>query len=316
MALEKIASIVQVTPFNVTSDSYATFIQNVRVALAGAKPDTVVGPKSKVSRPVLAKEASSSGLQPPKWIHVVLNGKGGAAPTVAIRSDNAYIVGFTNSKGTWYQLSRTGAQEKLVDDNPVMAGFDGNYNTLIGGSDKLLTLNVAKFSVAAAAATCWNHKAGNTSYGDDCGSDEEEESGMLRAGDPLKVAVATLAVAICEAARFVPVSTVIGKGWGEQRVSVTAKEVSYIMDWGDLSRALLKWKSGGYKDDKPFQPFKGIGINNGEEALAVVALLKLMSGSQSLLAWLKCFWGLLVKKLKREDMNYEKPKTAAIVNPL
>ena len=68
------------------------------------------------------------------------------------------------------------------------------------------------------------------------------------------------------------------------------------------------------KDDKPFQPFKGLGINSGEEALAVVALLKLILGS--LLAWLKCFSGLLVKKLKREDMNYEKPKTAAIVNPL
>jgi hypothetical protein len=216
MTLEKIAPIVQVTPFNMMSDSYATFIQNVRAAVAGPKPDTVLGPKSKVSRPVLAKE-TSSGLPPPKWIHVVLNSKGGAAPTVAIHSDNAYIVGFTNSKRTWYQLSKTGTKDKLVDENPVMAGFDVNYSSLIGGGDKLPTLNVAKFRD---------------------------------------------------------------------------------------------------KDDKPFQPFKGLGINSGEEALAVVALLKLILGSNSLLAWLKCFSGLLVKKLKREDTNYEKPKTAAIVNPL
>jgi hypothetical protein len=46
MALEKIAPIVQVTLFNVMSDSYATFIQNVRAAVAGLKPDTVLGPKS------------------------------------------------------------------------------------------------------------------------------------------------------------------------------------------------------------------------------------------------------------------------------
>jgi hypothetical protein len=46
MALEKIAPIVQVTLFNVISDSYATFIQNVRAAVAGPKPDTVLGPKS------------------------------------------------------------------------------------------------------------------------------------------------------------------------------------------------------------------------------------------------------------------------------
>jgi hypothetical protein len=139
MALEKIAPIVQVTPFNMMSDSYITFIQNVRAAVAGPKPDTVLGPKSKVSRPVLAKE-TSSGLPPPKWIHVVLNSKGGAAPTVAIHSDNAYIVGFTNSKRTWYQLSKTGTKDKLVDENPVMAGFDVNYSSLIGGGDKLQTI--------------------------------------------------------------------------------------------------------------------------------------------------------------------------------
>ncbi|KAL5677173.1 hypothetical protein ACJX0J_013304, partial [Zea mays] len=110
-----------------------------------------------------------------------------AALRLAIHSDNAYIVGFTNSKRTWYQLSKTGTKDKLVDENPVMAGFDVNYSSLIGGGDKLPTLNVAKFRD---------------------------------------------------------------------------------------------------KDDKPFQPFKGLGINSGEEALAVVALLKLILGSNSLLAWL------------------------------
>jgi hypothetical protein len=37
-------------------------------------------------------EQTGETKQPPKWIHVVLNGDDGAAPKVAIRSDNAYIV--------------------------------------------------------------------------------------------------------------------------------------------------------------------------------------------------------------------------------
>jgi len=297
MALVKIAPIVLVTPFNVTTDSYDTFIQNVRVALAGSKPDTVKGPISKVERPVLAKETAPD-KQPPRWIHVQLRGKKGEAPKVAIRSDNAYIIGFTNSKGKWYQLSKTGTKDKLVDDNPVMAGFDGNYNTLIGGVNNLPTLNLNNFSMAEAAATLWNK---TSLYGnDDVNGDDDiddKETAMLRALS-VKEAVATLAVAVCEAARFIPVSKVISEGWTEQRVSVTTKEVNYIKEWGDLSSALLGWKKKGYKDDKTFfDKFKDIGITDGEQALAVVGLVKLVIRSNTLVTT-----GYMASALTKEQL--------------
>ncbi|XP_044980039.1 60 kDa jasmonate-induced protein-like [Hordeum vulgare subsp. vulgare] len=278
MALDKVAPIVIVTPFNVMTDSYDEFIENVRKALAGKVPDspTVVGPKSEVARPVMDK-GTTPVEQPPRWIHVELRGKTQGTttpnPKVAIRSDDAYIMGFTNSTGRWFQLSKTGTKYKLVDDKAVMAGFEGNYDTLVGGVKHLPDLNLNKFSMAQAAAALWN-KASTISGG--IGNDDVDDDGdMLRANDPVKQAVATLAVAVCEAARFIPVSNVVKEGWSKDRVSVTPDEVNYIREWGDLSTALLSWKKKGYKDDATiFKIFNGIGITNGEEALAVVRLVK------------------------------------------
>lgn len=132
MAMERIAPIVNVTPFNVTAGSYETFINSVRGALAGPTHLTVVGPTSGVARPVLSREPPAKYTQPSRWIHVQLNGYKGVAPKLAIRSDNAYVMGFTNSRGTWFQLDKTECKHKLVADKAVMVGFDGNYSSLLG----------------------------------------------------------------------------------------------------------------------------------------------------------------------------------------
>uniref|UniRef100_A0A8I6XGN1 DUF6598 domain-containing protein n=2 Tax=Hordeum vulgare subsp. vulgare TaxID=112509 RepID=A0A8I6XGN1_HORVV len=272
MALDKVAPIVIVTPFNVMTDSYDDLIENVRAALAGTA-GTKVGPTPEVKSPVLDK-GTTPVEQPPRWIHVELHGKTQGTttpkPKVAIRSDDAYIMGFTNSTGRWFQLSKTGTTYKLVDDKAVMAGFDGNYNTLVGGVNNLPTLNLNKFSMAQAAAALWN-KASTIS------GDVDDDGDMLRANDPVKQAVATLAVAVCEAARFSPVSEVVNAGWDKDKVSVTPDEVNYIKEWGDLSTALLSWMDKQYKDDATiFKKFNGIGITNGEKALAVVRLVKVV----------------------------------------
>ncbi|CAL4985760.1 unnamed protein product [Urochloa decumbens] len=299
------------------SGSYGKFMETLRGVLAGPKPTMIAPPSSKVERPVLA-QPTAPDKQPPRWIHVMLNGKNGVSPTVAIRNDDAYIIGFTNSQGTWFQLSKTDSKAYLVVEKPppVMTGFDGNYNTLImpddqgnsGGVDGLPRLNLNKFSTADAARTLWNHKRG------------------LKDDEALKKAVATLCVVLCEAARFTPIYDVINKGWGkDQAVSITAKEVGYIKNWGDLSTQLLKWKSAGYKGDADlFKKFSSIRIRNGEQALAAVQLVKRVIRSNSLLAWLKYLWGLLVKNLqlqRQEDSAaeaYEKPTKgcSAAVNPL
>ncbi|CAN6374216.1 unnamed protein product [Urochloa humidicola] len=301
---QKIAPVQEVT-FDVTSGSYGTFMGTLRTALAGDKPTMIAPPSTitTVQRPVLAKETGED-KQPPRWIHVKLNGKNGAAPKVAIRSDNAYIIGFTNSQGTWFQLSKSDSKVNLVSDKPKMLGFEGHYQALVGGVAKLPSLNLSKYETSTAAGKLWDHTQKAL-------DDDDEDDATINAGLTLKEAVATLCVVLCEAARFTPIYDVINEGWDLYNVSITLDEVEYIKNWGDLSTQLLKWKDNKYTgDDELFKKFWDMGIHNGEEALDAVQLVKLITRSNSLLAWLKYFWGLLVKKLQ-----LQKEDTAA-VNPL
>ena len=48
---------------------------------------------------------NGDGKLPLRWIYLESEGESEAiAPKVAIRSDNAYIVGFTNNQGGWFQF--------------------------------------------------------------------------------------------------------------------------------------------------------------------------------------------------------------------
>ncbi|XP_025822388.1 60 kDa jasmonate-induced protein-like [Panicum hallii] len=117
-------------PFNVRADSraYTAFITTLQDALAGTNPARVR------DRPVLAEQTGET-KQPPKWIHVVLNGDDGAAPKVAIRSDNAYIVasptGPREALKTYGSSSARRTASSLFK-GAKMLGFDGQYKTLVG----------------------------------------------------------------------------------------------------------------------------------------------------------------------------------------
>ncbi|CAN6374219.1 unnamed protein product [Urochloa humidicola] len=175
---------------------------------------------------------------------------------------------------------------------------------LVGGVAKLPSLNLSKYETSTAAGKLWDHTQKAL-------DDDDEDDATINAGLTLKEAVATLCVVLCEAARFTPIYDVINEGWDLYNVSITLDEVEYIKNWGDLSTQLLKWKDNKYTgDDELFKKFWDMGIHNGEEALDAVQLVKLITRSSSLLAWLKYFWGLLVKKLQ-----LQKEDTAA-VNPL
>ncbi|EMS68795.1 60 kDa jasmonate-induced protein [Triticum urartu] len=280
----------EVVTFNVLSDSYATFISTLRSKLPSPNADTV-GEKKGKQRPVLAKQTGAD-KPPPRWIHVELKGKGGAAPKVAIRSDNVYIFAFTNAGGKWFKLTK-GKTSVLPDATPL--GFDGHYTTLVGGATNLSTLKLGKYTTSEAAGTLWNHN--NKSY----------------VNADLKKAVATLCVVLSEAARLTPVYDAVITGWDEPAgVSIAGTIVkNFITNWGDLSKALLGWKRDAYKNDaKWFKNLASAGISTGEEALAVVELLLNNPPALSLLSWLKHLWGLLVNG--QEDPA----KSSAIVTPL
>ncbi|PAN35127.1 hypothetical protein PAHAL_6G183500 [Panicum hallii] len=325
MASQKFAPSQTVT-FNVRSDSYTTFISTLRGALAGSNPDKVR------DRPVLAKQTGEIN-QPPRWIHVVLNGVGGAAPKVAIRSDNAYIAGFVNrpkgsTEDVWYQLSARGSTQLFK--GAKMLGFNGHYSTLVGGQGvkDLPTLELGMERTVEAANVLWNYKQDKLGY---AAADTVGVGGPQR---NLKRKLALLAVTLCEAARLEPVRSVINGGWQRESISITDREVGYIRDWSDLSTALLAWKADKFKNDTThFSKFERIGIRDGAGALAVVQLLLNKPPKKGLLSWLKHLWGLLVKKnnsqpqMQQEEKQYDhqKPelekirreaKSSSIVNPL
>ncbi|RLM60712.1 60 kDa jasmonate-induced protein [Panicum miliaceum] len=192
-------------PFNVRADSraYTAFITTLRDTLAGTNPARVR------DRPVLAEQTGET-KQPPKWIHVVLNGDDGAAPKVAIRSDNAYIAGFANrpkgsTEDVWFQLSPRDCKQPLFK-GAKMLGFDGHYSTLVGalGVEGLPNLELGMERTLEATNVLWNYKLGKLEY-----------TAADALGDPqqnLKRKLALLAVTLCEAARLEPVGGVIDGG--------------------------------------------------------------------------------------------------------
>lgn len=109
--------------------SYATAISNLRTVLAShLNPDDVDG------RPILAGQTGVNN-EPPRWIHVVIHGPSGASPTVFVRHDNAYLVGFLNKARQCFELGKHG-ERKLLHGS-TMLGFNGSYHSLIGGSSNI-----------------------------------------------------------------------------------------------------------------------------------------------------------------------------------
>lgn len=298
-------TIVQV-PFKITSDSYETFIGDLRDKLAGSNPENVKGHR------VLAKQTGND-KQPPRWIYVELEGKSGANPKVAIRSDNAYIVGFTNKDGRWFEFKNTAML--LPKEKTKMLSYDSSYRELVGDVNNLPNLKLGKYNTSDAATALWNHT--QKAYVDN------NLGGDLMALD-LKKALATLAVTFCEAARFIPVFNVINDGWEKPAgSSITAQHVNYLTNWGKISEALLGWKNDNFKnDEKWFKNLQSIEISTGQDALGVVKLLlNKPPKPRGVLAWLRYLWGLLVKPQpeKNQKPKLEKnqqPKSSSIVNPL
>ena len=232
-----------------------------------------------------------------------------------------------STEDVWFQLSPRGSTQLFK--GAKMLGFNGHYSTLVGGDGvkDLPNLKLGKERTLEAASVLWNYKQDKLMMG--CtdtavGADPQQN---------LKRKLALLAVTLCEAARLDPVRAVIDGGW-KRELSITNKEVGYIGDWSDLSTALLAWKADKFSNDtKHFSKFAGIGISDGNAALAVVQLLLNKPPKKGFLAWLKHLWGLLVRKnnseqvLQEEKQYYDQqkpekgkirrgPKSSSIVNPL
>lgn len=150
---------VEVVPFNVkesTKDSYTSFISSLRGKLSGK-----AGKKIR-DRPILDGQTGEE-KPPPRWIHVELT-SGTMKPKVAIRSDNGYIVGFTNRQGEWFQLKKKGkGQTNILLPNATVLAFSGDYEALIGDPvAKLPELALGRESTVGAISVLWSRKKTTT----------------------------------------------------------------------------------------------------------------------------------------------------------
>lgn len=70
----------------------------------------------------------------------------------------------------------------------------------------------------------------------------------VQEGDNTRLAVAGLFIMVCESAKFNPLCKHFVDGW-DNGTGFTYRMMNYIMNWGYVSRALLRWKDLGYDSD-------------------------------------------------------------------
>lgn len=74
------------------------------------------------TRVLLAQTGATE--EPPEWILVDLVGREGATTTLALRSDNLNLIGFTNFAAQWYVFEKS---EKLIPGSIKLNGINGSY---------------------------------------------------------------------------------------------------------------------------------------------------------------------------------------------
>lgn len=275
-------------------ESYAPAVARLREALRNGSPGDVDG------NPILAAQTAPN-LPPPTWVYVHMQGPGGEErdrlkPTVIIRGDNAYLVGFINKEGKIFQLGKHGVDQKIIH-GATLVGFNGNYQSLLGGSSAIPGLKLGQNSIVEAVKTVWNYRhAGREEEEveqENADDDIEPESGIIS----IRRALARLVVVLCEAARLPPVFETVHGGWHGQAF-VTEWEVKLINHWANVSSALLGTKKFGNRYPWP-NTLVSISIPNKETALHSVYLIlnKPPPGPvQSFLGYLKRLLHALVRR--------------------
>lgn len=228
--------------------NYKGFLHDLHGALANNPTHTVVYRNKQV--PVLAQQRGPY-LVPARWILVNLVGTDGDKTTIAVRDDNIYIVGFTNSRGSWFVFKN---RAHLIPGSTLLP-FGDCYKDLLGGGYKELEgITLGKENMLKAVQMLARyHPNPHNSY------------------KSLKVALATLCVMVAEAERFVPINETVADRW-EDTPRITAMQAKYVVLWSDMSCALLNWRTTGVWRDKGNKLQKA-NINSPGDALGILGLV-------------------------------------------
>ncbi|KAL6640828.1 hypothetical protein ACP70R_021951 [Stipagrostis hirtigluma subsp. patula] len=246
-------------------DEYSGFINILRKKLAkrgkNSGIDYLDNDKSPMMLPVLGVDLNEQEL----WLDIHLSVEGtNKSTTLAMRKDSLYVVGFTGKDGKWFQLGKSNKDDPKLPtkyEATPLETWDVSYKKMMKLHDldliaKTLTstgLDRAFAERAVRRLSCY--------HPDDVDDD-----------NPTRLALVSLIVLICEAARMEPIFRALLPTWNinssEMRRHVDTEVLKeYIWDyWYSTSANLIKWKASGRKKE-----WKGRGTV--EDALQRVRLL-------------------------------------------
>lgn len=166
---------------------------------------------------VLAKQTTHT-KQPPEWILLDLRNRKGVT-TLAKRSDNLYLHGYTDSEVQWYEFAAQGGKQ-LIPGSIIIEGMNGDYDSL-GGIENLVNVPLSKKHLMDAVQVLLDYRYPHTA------------AGFLL----LQRALATIVLMGPESARFKFMSDIVEEGWNSDGVYITNPK--RLVCWKHLSRLLL-----------------------------------------------------------------------------
>ncbi|KAL6640837.1 hypothetical protein ACP70R_021960 [Stipagrostis hirtigluma subsp. patula] len=219
---------------------YTAFINRLRRKLADHpdREDVLTGDKRGV-HPVLPRQRRAG--EPARWIHIKLQVAGEeTSTTLAMRGDNACIVGFMNHRRVWYELGGPPDERMLPQDyNSVFLGWGTNYRSILNvnsneqAENTLKSMRLGKAFMERAVRSLSLYYPFLVDYDDD---------------NPIRLELAGLIVMICDAARMNPfLMNFAGDNWNKG-AGLNPELAVFRRKWGSMSAALLKWKNSYYKE--------------------------------------------------------------------
>jgi len=209
--------------------------------------------------------------KPNKWILIKLIGEDNETATAALRSDNGYLQGFSNSSGQWFELCASDAKAKGVNyqylDGSLFVNCEVHYASMLKldseekspdstvALERMTQLILGKPSMLKDVRRLSRFKYIPGGY-----IDEETRKGLART-----------AFTLSEAFRMFVLSCRVINDW-DLGTSYDKLQCKYIWEWREICSMLLIpfIRAGDYIITKRLED---IGITDPEKGFAVVCLL-------------------------------------------
>ena len=211
--------------------------------------------------PVLGRQQLR--VAPATLFNITVTGDGGDRVNFFMRSDNLYILGFTNKHGSLFRFRVQGDQYRMPASTSL--SFGGGYPDMFNqGARGLLNLKISKKEAQGHLKTLANYQGG-------------ADQGLIH---PL----AFFVLIICEAERFAPIRAAVMERW-ENKVARNIDNtypgssntflLDLVVNWRTFSCAILSWSQHGqtpaaWGATSEAQDIRAFRVFSAQDALSVI----------------------------------------------